>query len=126
MGMTGKLQRDPRRHAPGDIGLMRHQDQRRIVGYLGQRRPEIIDADAPHRPETPHRRIGQLIAKTGQPERAAILDETPGVVFVDRNPGCFEPAPGGGHPLPVVLHGLVVPPIMIAENGVHAERRLQA
>ena len=66
---------------------MRQQDHRRVVGYFGKRRVEIVDADAPHRPEAPGRHIGQLIAETGQPERTAVLKETPGVVLVDRNTG---------------------------------------
>ena len=94
MGMPGELQRDPRRHAHRNVGLVRQQDDRRVVGYLRERRGEIVDADAPHRPEAPRRQIGQLIAEPGEPERAAVLGQAPGIVFVNRNAGRFERAPG--------------------------------
>ena len=73
MGMTGQLQRDPRRYANGHIGFMRQKNERRVVGHLLQRRGEIVDADAPHRAQARRRQIGQLIAETGQPERATGL-----------------------------------------------------
>ena len=76
MGMAGELQRDARGHAPRDVGLMRHQDHRRIVGDLRQRRAEIVDADALERPEAARRHIGQLVAETGQPERMAVLGQS--------------------------------------------------
>ena len=85
MGMAGELQRHPRRHALGDVGLMRQQNDRRVIGDLRQRRAEIVDADAPHRPETARREIGQLIAKAGQPERTPVLGQALGVVVVNRN-----------------------------------------
>ncbi len=73
MGVPGQLQRDTPWHAPGDIGLVRQQDDRRIVGDLCERRAEIVDADAVHRPEAPRRKIGELIAEAGEPERLAVL-----------------------------------------------------
>ena len=75
MGMPGELQRDARRHAQRDVGLVRHQDDRRIVGDFRKRRAEIVDADALERPEAPRRHIGELIAEAGQPERMAVLGE---------------------------------------------------
>src|SRR6478752_7903883 len=65
MGMAGKLQRHPRRHALGDIRLMRQQNDRRIVRDSCQRRAEIVDTDAPHRAEMARRHIGELIAEAG-------------------------------------------------------------
>ena len=41
-------------------------------------------------------------------------------------PTASQRAGGDRRPLPFPLHGLVVPPVVIAENGVHAERRPQA
>ena len=73
MGMPGELQRDARRHAHRNIRLMRQQDDRRVVGHFCKRRAEIVDTDAPDRPEAPRRHIGQLIAKPGEPERVAVL-----------------------------------------------------
>jgi hypothetical protein len=51
MGMAGELQRDARRHAPRDVGLVRQQNDRRVVGDFRQRRAEIVDADPLERPE---------------------------------------------------------------------------
>ena len=75
MGMAGELQRNARRHAPRDIRLVRHQDDRRVVGDFRKRRAEIVDADALERPEAPRRHIGELIAEAGQPERVAVLGQ---------------------------------------------------
>ncbi len=104
---------------------MRQQNDRRIIGDLRQRGAEIVDADAPHRPETARREIGELIAEAGQPERTPVLGEALGVVFVNRNAGRLQRAAGDGVALAFALHFLVFPPVVIAENGVHAERRLQ-
>src|SRR5262249_49540707 len=85
MGMTGELQRNARGHARGDIGLMCEQDRGGIIGDFGERRAEIVDADAPHRAKTPCRHVGELIAEAGKPERAAVLLKPFCVVLVDGN-----------------------------------------
>ena len=105
---------------------MRQQHDRRVVGHLPERRAEIINTDARHPSETPRRHVGQLIAKPGEPERVSILGQTPSIVFINRNAGRFERAPGDDRSPAFPLHGLVVPPIVIAENRMHAERGLQA
>ena len=87
-----------------------------------QRRTEIVDADAPARPEAPRRQIGQLIAEAREPERPAALGQPHHVVFVDRNASSFERAPRDRRPLPLALHRLVFPLIMIAEHRMDAER----
>ena len=51
MGVAGQLERDARGHARRDVGLMREQDDRRVVGDLCQRRIEIVDTEALGRPE---------------------------------------------------------------------------
>src|SRR5207237_10165667 len=76
-------------------------------------------------PEPARRQISQLIAETGEPERLAVFAQALRVVFVNWNTGSFEGAAGMGRPLPVALYRLVFPPVVIAENGMHAERRLQ-
>ncbi len=63
MGMAGELQRDARGHAPRYIGLMRHQNHRRVVGDLRQRGAEIVDADTLERPEAARRDIGELVPR---------------------------------------------------------------
>ena len=92
MGMATELQRHPLRHAHRDVGLVRQQHDRRVVGYFRKRRCEIVDADAPHRPEAPRRKIRQLIAEPGQPERSAGFGQAFRVVFVNRNASGFERA----------------------------------
>ena len=44
MRMAGELQRHPRRHPEGNVGLMREQDHRRVVRDLGQSAVEIVHA----------------------------------------------------------------------------------
>ncbi len=63
MGMSGELQRDPRRHAHRNVGLVRQKNDRRVVGHLRKRRSKIVDADTLDRPEPARRKIGQLIAE---------------------------------------------------------------
>src|SRR5437867_1622195 len=73
MGVTGQLERDARGHARCDIGLMREQDDRRVFGDLCERRGEIVGTEAPSAAVALRRRIGELIAEAGEPERATIL-----------------------------------------------------
>src|SRR5215218_327561 len=87
MGVAGQLQRDAGGHARRDIGLMREQDDRRIVADLGKRRVEIVGAEAPRAPEASRRQKGELITEAGEPERATILGEPNDVVLVDGNTG---------------------------------------
>ena len=70
MGMAGQLQRDARRHPHGDVGLMRQQHDRRIVGDLRQRRREIVDADAAHLPEA-HAPEDRRVDRRDPPARTA-------------------------------------------------------
>ena len=125
MGMPGKLQHHPRRYAQRHVGLVRQQNDRCIVGDFRKRRREIVDADALDRPEPTRRHIGQLIAETGEPERPAVLGQSRRIVVVNRDAGGLQRAPRDRRPLPVALHGLVFPPIVIAEDRVDAERSLQ-
>src|SRR5512140_2957776 len=99
MGMTGELKRDARRQAMRDIRLMRQQDHRRIVRYLVERGAEIVDANSFDRSKAPRRSISQLIAKAGEPERAAAFAQALDVIFVDRNAGGLQRAAGRGRAL---------------------------
>src|SRR5882724_3021628 len=125
MGMSGQLHRDARGHASSHIGFMRQKNERRVVRYLLQGRGKIIDADAFDRPEPPRREIGQLIAETCEPELVTVLAQALDVILVNRNADGFERAPGDRRSLPIALHRLVVPPIVIAEDRMHAKRRLE-
>ena len=61
--------------------------------------------------------MGELVAEPGQPEAAAGVVEQHGVVFHDRHAHAVERA----------AHALdVVPPVVIAEDGIDAEPRLEA
>src|ERR1700682_6687029 len=126
VGVPRKLQRHPRRHAHRDVGLVRQKNDRRVVANFPKRRREIIDADTLDRPEPPCRKIGQLIAEPGKPERATGFGKPLYVVFVNRNADGFERAPRNRRPLPLALHGLVIPPVVIAEDRMDAKRGLQA
>ena len=66
MGVPGELQRHALGHPARDIGLVREQDDRRIVGDLGKRGTEIVDADAMNGTKPPRRPIGELVAEPGE------------------------------------------------------------
>ena len=61
--------------------------------------------------------MGELIAEPGQPEAAAAIVQQHGVVFQHRH----------AHRRQCAAHALdVVPPVVIAEDGIDAEPRLEA
>ena len=126
MGMTGQLQRHARRHAHGNVGLMRKQDDRRVVGDPGKRRVEIVHANATDGAEISRREVGKLVAEAGEPEVTTILGETRGIILVDRDARCFQRAARDCRAPPVQLDCPILPIIMVAQDRVHAQRRLQA
>ena len=60
--------------------------------------------------------VSKLIAKPGQPEAAAALAHQHGVVFHHRNANLRQSRARAGD---------VVPPVVIAEDGMNAKRRAQ-
>ena len=68
---------------------------------------------------------GHLVAEAGEPEAAAVLDEAHDVVLVDGDALALQHAPAEHRALARALGGEVVPPVVVAEDGVHAERRLE-
>jgi len=67
-----------------------------------------------------------LIAEPGKPERPAVFDEAHGVILVNWDAHRLERAAGDRRSPPFALYRAVVPIIVIAEDRVHAERRLQS
>src|SRR6266702_3943116 len=100
MGMAGQLQRDARGYARRDIGLMREQDDRRVVGDFCQRRIEIVGTEALRPAVALRRSISKLIAEAGEPERAAIPGETDDVVLIDGYAGRLQRPMGDRRPVP--------------------------
>ncbi len=113
------------RDAREDVGLVGHEQHRRVVGHLGQRTGEVVEADEAATVPDALRREGDLIRQACEPERATVLCEPHDVVLVDRYAGGFQRTPAEHRALAADLRLAVVPPIMIAEDGVHAERRLE-
>src|SRR5207302_4601129 len=110
-GRHGYGPRAARRPAPAHawhVWLVRQQNDRRVVGDFPKCRGEIIDADTPDRPEAARRKIGQLVAEPGEPERPARALQPRHIVFINRNAGSFERAARDRWSLPVALHALVV------------------
>ena len=86
----------------------------------------------PSRRRFPNRRVGvddlgATLAKVPQSDAVILLAHEPDrVVLVDRDAGLLERAPPVGRSDPGHLHGLVVPPVVVAENRMNAERRFQS
>ena len=104
---------------------MRQQDHRRVVSHLCERRVEIVDADPANAAKAPCRQISELIAEPGEPEGMAAPGQARDIILVDGNADGFQRVLRNGLALPFALHGAVIPIIMIAEDRMHAERRLQ-
>src|SRR6516225_3120553 len=81
-------------HARKNVGLVRQQDHRRIVRDLGQGTVEVVHTGkaAPGR-FAPAVVKGELVAKAGEPERAAVVGESHDVVLVDGHTLALECAP---------------------------------
>src|ERR1700744_5769626 len=104
---------------------MGKQNNRRIVYHLAERGGEIVDPNPLDGAIPPRRSVSQLIAETGEPERTASLVQALDIILIDRNAGRFERAAGSCGPPALALHRSVIPIIMIAEDGVHTEWRLE-
>ena len=123
MGVAGQRERHALGHMGENVGLVRQQDHRRVVRHLGQRAGQIVDAlEAAPGLLAPAADQGQLVAEAGQPEGMPILGETHRVVLVDRDAHRLQCPPADHRPLARPLRLAVVPPVVIAEDGVHPER----
>ena len=85
-----------------------------------RRRPRTCAGRALRRRDERH-----LVAEAGEPEAAAVLDEARDVVLVDGDAVALQHAPAEHGALARALGREVVPPVVVAEDGVHAERRLE-
>ncbi len=95
----------------------------------------VILASVPGRSSTPtnlRKRLlapagdeGDLVAEAGEPEGVAVLADAGDVVLVDGDADPLQHAPAEHGALAGALRVQVVPPVVIAEHGMHAERRLQ-
>ena len=121
MGMPRQRQRHALRHAREDVGFVRHQDRRRIVRDLGERAGEIVDADLAPAGDME----GELVAEPEKPERAAVLDQPRGIVLEQRDVGVGEDPMRDRRPAALLLGPRIVPPFVIAEDRIAAERRLE-
>ncbi len=98
----------------------------RLICDLGERARQIVDAFEPApRPLAAAADEGHLVAEPRQPERTAVLAEAHHIVLVHGDADSFQHAPAEHRALTGALGVQVVPPVVIAENGMHAERRLE-
>src|SRR5262249_35123505 len=124
VGVAREGEGHARGNARKDVGLVSQEDHGRIVADLGKGAVEIIDAGelAPSPLAlAPEQR--QLIPEAGHPEAATVLDEPGDVVFVNGNADLLQGAAAEHGAAAGALGGAIVPPVVIAENRVHAERR---
>ena len=126
MRVPRERERDAGRHAREDVGLVRQQDHGGVVRDLGQRAVEIVHAlERAPGALAPTVEEGHLVAEAREPERAAVVGQTHDVVLVDRHALALQHAPAEHGALARALGGEVVPPVVVAEDGVHAERRFE-
>ena len=110
--MAGERERYAFRHFGENIGLVREQNDRIVGRHLGERAGQIVDAAKLAVAEP----VGELVAEAGEPEAAAGFAQQHGVVFHHRD----------AHLLQRRARFLdAVPPVVIAENRIDAERRAQ-
>src|SRR6056297_1789853 len=109
---------------------MGHKDNRRLISDTSQRRFDVVNAavaeTAIAAAVAASAVIRPLIAKAGEPETVTVLFETDGMVLIKRDAGRFERNADGRRAGFPALDSMIFPPIMIAEDGVHAKRRLKA
>ncbi len=125
MGVARQRQRDAFGHLGKDVGLVRHQDHRRVAADLCERAFEIVDAAVFGGSAPAGSAKRPLVAEAGQPELVPVLLEQDGPVLVDGDARGRERGAAGGGPAAAPLHQAVVLPVMVAEHGVDAERRLE-
>ncbi len=119
--MARERQGDPIRNPGKEERLVNEEDRGRVVVDRAHRQREIVGAVTAARV----RHARQQVAETDQPERPAALRQAHRLVFEQRNPRARQrPADADG-----IVRGLGRdrrrPPVVIAENRVDAERRLE-
>src|SRR5689334_7590740 len=92
--MPGKRERhtvgDPRK----DVGLVREENDGRVVRDLGQSAGQVVYTFEPApRPLPTASNMRHLVAEAGEPERLAVLGKPNGIILVDRNANALQHAP---------------------------------
>ena len=113
MGVAGKRERHARGHIDKNIGLVRQQNDGVVGGDARQRPGQVVLAQE----SAVAKRMRDLVAEAGKPEAPARFAQQHGVVFHQRDAYFGQ---RGTHAIDVV------PPVVIAEDGINAERRLEA
>ena len=104
----------------GTLGKMSGSWASRIAGAS-----PVTFASVPSKSSTPRWRAAEqceLVAEAEEPERAALLLETQGIVLHDRNADGFQLPPCEDRPSSHRLRLAILPPIVVAQDGVDAER----
>jgi hypothetical protein len=102
---------------------MNHEHNRCIVIHEAQGLGQVVAPGKIAAPWIPER---HKISQPQQPEGVAILFQPYAAVFVNRNAFRFESNLGMDGSCAALLGHRIVPPIMIAQNGVCAQRRFEA
>jgi hypothetical protein len=128
MRMAGERQGNTLGHGREDIRLVCHEQDRRIIADLLERSRQVVDTveDDPATQTTrPHLAESKLITEASKPEGSAILRQPSRVVLVYWDAGRLERAmrpDGAASPHRCIR---IIPPVVIAENGMDAERRFE-
>ena len=101
---------------------MGEEDRGRVVRGLRQQAGEVVDAVRPC--AAPQQR--QLVAEPEEPERPAAVLEPDRVVLEHRDADRRQRARRRDRPSAPALRGGIVPPVVVAEDGVNAERSQRA
>ncbi len=107
--MSGQRERHTVRHLSEDVRLVHHQDDGIVGRDLRERSRQIVDATE----SAAGLRIGKLIAEAREPEARALRAKQECLVLHHRNFDRLQRCAN---------FGLMEPPVMIAENGMHTER----
>ena len=100
---------------------MNEKDRRRVVADFAHRAVEIVGAV----PTPRVRQLRQQVAETDQPEGPPMLGQSHRLIFEQRNAGRGERPANAARAVRGIGRNRRRPPVVIAENGVDAERRLE-
>ena len=119
--MARQRQRDPIGNPRKEIRLVNEQDRRGVIGDGAHRRREIVGAVTTAR--IGHTR--QEVAEADQPEGASALGQSHRLIFEQRNARLRERPADAARIVRRLRWNGRRPPVVIAENCIDAERRLE-
>src|SRR5262245_44984104 len=123
MGVPGQRQGHARWYARKNVRFVRQQNYGRWIRDLRERARQIVDAlEAAPAAGAPAANEGELVPEPGQPKGLPRLGEAHDGILIDGNANLFQHAPALHGPGQPALGAEVIPPIVIAEYGMHAER----